>query len=447
MELEVEYEQSQQKFSCSRASLQEESTLESFSQLSVNESNDTVFYLFSAVSRVMITPDFDVRLSDVGGLDKQIQNLKELIELPLQCSAKVKEIGIYPPRGILVYGVPGTGKTMTMKALISELSSDIFFIRIDGASILSKGFGETEVKIKSLFDLAKEQQPSVVIIDDLDNLCSTRKSNTDQEKRVLSTLLCLMDELPDNVVFIGITNKPESVDPSLRRPGRFDREVEFPVPLAKHRVHILQKVLSKCNHEVAYDAIVDLAENAYSFTGADLMASCREASLLALKENRSSITLENLKCGVKSIKPSAMREIMLEVPKVYWSDIGGMQEVKQKLLRMVVWPLKHPEAFTKLGVVAPKGILMYGPPGCSKTMVGKALATESKLNFIAIKGPELFNKWVGESERAVREVFRKAKQASPAILFFDEIDALAAERGSSSGSSTVGRSRARPTSN
>ena len=411
----------------------------SMKKLTVNGDPTTKYHIVEQETRIIVSHNSRIKFEDVGGLDKQIASMRELIELRLKSIDAIKKLGSDTPRGILAYGVSGSGKTMTMEALMNELSEEIFFMNLDAASVLGKAYGETESKLRSYFSLARDQQPSVVIIDDVDILCSSKKSNTDQDNKTLKTIRNILDKLSEGLLVIGITNRPESIDPSLRRSGRFDREVEFPVPLAKHRVEILQKVLANCKHNITEDNIVSLAETAYSFTGADLVLARNEATVHALKSNHKSLMLPDLEYGFKCVKPSAMREIMLEVPKVYWTDIGGMHEVKQKLKRMVVWPLTKPEIFTKLGILPSKGILMYGPPGCSKTMVGKALATDSKLNFIAIKGPELFNKYVGESERELREIFRKAKQAAPAILFFDEIDAIAVERGGGgSGSSVVG---------
>ncbi|RWS03015.1 spermatogenesis-associated protein 5-like protein [Dinothrombium tinctorium] len=379
-----------------------------------------------------------VTFTDIGGLKRQLQQLQDLIILRFKNRESVRNLGITPPTGILLFGFPGTGKTLSVRAIRNELGSDVHFIKTDGGDIFSKSSLETEKKLALIFTEAVKKCPSVVFIDDIDLLCSNKRNATEQEKRILSCLFSYFDNLQNTeVVIVAATNKIDSVDTSLRRPGRFDVEIEFTVPLAKERVEIMNTILSKANHEISSDLIEKLAQTAYSFTGADLMLACRKAALNAVKGN-CKITENELRTALKTVKPSAMREIMLEVPPIYWSDIGGMHEVKAKLRQAVVMPLTHPEAFKRMGIAPPKGILLYGPPGCSKTMVGKALATESKFNFISIKGPELFSKWVGESERAVRELFRKAKQASPAIIFFDEIDALAAERGGNENASAVG---------
>ncbi|RWS23855.1 hypothetical protein B4U80_01942, partial [Leptotrombidium deliense] len=316
--------------------------------------------------------------------------------------------------------------------------NDAHFVQTNGGDLFSKNSAEIELKLSNIFKRALKKSPSVVLIDDIDLLCGNKKSASEQEKRTLSCLYSFFDDIQEKeIIVIAATNKVDSIDTSLRRSGRFDVEIEFTVPLATDRVEIMSKIMSNAKHTLPADVLQNIAETAYSFTGADLMLACRKASLSAIKNNRD-ITESDLRNGVKEVKPSAMREIALEVPPIYWTDIGGMKEVKAKLRQAVVMPLKHPEAFKRMGIAPPKGILLYGPPGCSKTMVGKALATESKLNFISIKGPELFSKWVGESERSVRELFRKARQASPAIIFFDEIDALAAERGGNENASAVG---------
>lgn len=379
-----------------------------------------------------------IKLDDIGGYQDEINALMDLIQLPLNNPQKLKQINIMPPKGVLIFGPPGTGKTMTMKALINEFCCQINCIKVDSASLLCKSVADSEIKLKALFSKALDEAPSILFLDNIENICPNKRTMNDQEKRIISTLITLLDELPEDklILVIAATNKPESVELSLRRPGRFEREIEFSIPLPRERFQILKKLFSKANYDISDERLMLLAENVHSFTGADLAYSCREASLIALKDKKEKITENQLKLAFKLVRPSAMKEIVLEVPKVYWTDIGGMEIVKKKLIQTVVWPLKNPEAFNRIGIKPPRGVLMYGPPGCCKTMIGRALATESGLNFIAIKGPELFNKWVGESERAVREVFRKAKQAAPSILFFDEIDALAGERGV--GQSTVG---------
>ncbi|XP_029644384.1 ATPase family protein 2 homolog isoform X1 [Octopus sinensis] len=382
--------------------------------------------------------------SSVGGLDAQIAALRETIDLPLSSPDLFSAYGLSLPKGILLYGPSGCGKTLLMRAISNEVQC--FVSEIKGPEIWSKYFGETESRLREIFRKAKERAPSIILIDEFDSLCPKRQNSaTELEKRVVSTLLTLMDGISNDVcdellLVVAATSKPEVIDSALRRPGRFDREIEVGVPTAKDRLDILKKLLKNIPNTVTEAEVKDIADAAHGFVGADLSAICKEASLKALRTgNHSSIrlTVSHLIHGLNVTNPSAMREVLLEVPQVHWTDIGGQYDIKQKLKQAIEWPLTHPEVFTNMGIQPSKGILLYGPPGCSKTMIAKALATESGLNFIAIKGPELFNKWVGESEKAVREVFRKARAAAPAIIFFDEIDALAIQRGSSSGGSNV----------
>ncbi|KAG2187667.1 hypothetical protein INT44_005357 [Umbelopsis vinacea] len=409
-----------------------------------------------------------VAYSNIGGLEEQIRIVREMIETPLQnpqLFRKYDSTDVRPPRGVLLYGPPGTGKTLIAKAVASETKAHV--ILVNGAEILSKFYGETEQKLRNIFDEAEERSPSIIFIDEIDALCPKRdEAPGEMEKRVVATLLTLMDGATDSsqtqnrpgIVVIGATNRPNALDEALRRPGRFDREVEIGIPNVTARYSILSTILRNIPHSLDAENIQTLAATSHGYVGADLSAVCREAGLkcinrLSVDENWSKsrdikdvvVTYEDMREAMSEIRPSAMREltfllpvlyrfkIMLEVPKVYWSDIGGQADVKSKLKESVEWPLKHPEAFARMGIRPPKGVLLYGPPGCSKTLMAKALATEAGLNFIAVKGPEifqLFSKWVGESERAVREVFRKARAASPSIIFFDEIDALTVKRGS-----------------
>lgn len=329
---------------------------------------------------------------------------------------------------------------------------------INGPEIMSKFYGETEARLRQIFTEASQRQPAIIFIDELDALCPKREgAQNEVEKRVVASLLTLMDGIGSEghsgqLLVLGATNRPHALDPALRRPGRFDKELEVGVPSAAERADILQKLLSSVPCSATEEELTQLADGAHGYVGADLAAVCKEAGLHALRRalggshqpsdqqltGTVTVTLQDLQWATSIVKPSAMREVAIDVPKVRWSDVGGMEEVKQKLKQAVEWPLRHPEAFTRMGIQPPKGVLLYGPPGCSKTMIAKALANESGLNFLAIKGPELLSKYVGESERAVREVFRKARAVAPSIVFFDEIDALAGERGSSSGSSGVG---------
>ncbi|OLL22329.1 ATPase family gene 2 protein [Neolecta irregularis DAH-3] len=367
-----------------------------------------------------------VKFSDVGGLDKQIDVLKDMVSVPLMYPELFCRFGISPPRGVLLYGPPGTGKSLLLRALQHETGA--YTLIISGPSIVSKYLGETEEKLRNIWQEAIDRQPSIIVVDELDAIAPKR--NEEAEGRVVSTLLTLMDAMSGRVVVVASTNRPNVIDEALRRPGRFDREIEVGIPDVNARHQILKLQLDKMPHTLTLNHISSLAARTHGYTGADLVAICREAAMRCIKrglemsENNAKIDYKDIEVALTNVRPTAMREIFLEPPKVRWSDIGGQENVKQKLREAVEWPLSHPETFTRLGITPPKGVLLYGPPGCSKTLTAKALATEAGLNFMAVKGPELFNKYVGESERAVREVFRKARAASPSIIFFDEIDAL-----------------------
>uniref|UniRef100_A0A672GEZ8 Spermatogenesis associated 5 n=1 Tax=Salarias fasciatus TaxID=181472 RepID=A0A672GEZ8_SALFA len=392
----------------------------------------------------------------IGGLSSQLEVIRETIELPLKQPQLFSTYGIPPPRGVLLYGPPGTGKTMIGRAVANEVGAHMTVI--NGPEIMSKFYGETEARLRQIFADASQRQPAIIFIDELDALCPKRDgAQNEVEKRVVASLLTLMDGIGSEghsgqVLVLGATNRPHALDPALRRPGRFDKELEVGVPTAAERVDILRKRLSSMPCSVSGEELTQLANAAHGYVGADLAAVCKEAGLHALRRALAAsrheasdrqltgtvtVTLQDLRWAMSLVKPSAMREAAVDVPKVRWSDVGGMEEVKLKLKQAVEWPLRHPEAFTRMGIQPPRGVLLYGPPGCSKTMIAKALANESGLNFLAIKGPELLSKYVGESERAVREVFRKARAVAPSIVFFDEIDALASERGSSPGSGAV----------
>ncbi|KAM6923589.1 ATPase family gene 2 protein homolog A [Xenentodon cancila] len=429
-------------------------------------SSDT-FYRFSYSTKVYVQSragqkDAEAQKSKItygmiGGLRSQLDVIRETIELPLKRPELFSSYGIPPPRGVLLYGPPGTGKTMIGRAIANEVGAHM--VVINGPEIMSKFYGETEARLRQIFTDASQRQPAIIFIDELDALCPKRDgAQNEVEKRVVATLLTLMDGIGSEghsgqLLVLGATNRPQALDPALRRPGRFDKELEVGVPSSAERADILQKQLSLVACGATAEELSRLADAAHGYVGADLAAVCKEAGLHALKralggshETASdqqlmgtvTVTLQDLQWAMSAVKPSAMREVAIDVPKVRWSDVGGMAEVKLKLKQAVEWPLRHPEAFTRMGIQPPKGVLLYGPPGCSKTMIAKALANESGLNFLAIKGPELLSKYVGESERAVREVFRKARAVAPSIVFFDEIDALASERGSSSGSGGVG---------
>ncbi|XP_057705897.1 ribosome biogenesis protein SPATA5 isoform X2 [Corythoichthys intestinalis] len=397
-----------------------------------------------------------VTYSMIGGLKSQLDVIKETIELPLKHPELFSNYGIPAPRGVLLYGPPGTGKTMIGRAIANEVGAHMTVI--NGPEIMSKFFGETEEKLRQIFTEASKRTPSIIFIDELDALCPKREgAQNEVEKRVVASLLTLMDGIGSEghsgqLVVLGATNRPHALDPALRRPGRFDKELEVGVPGPAERADILRKQLRSVPCDASEQEVTQLADAAHGYVGADLAAVCKEAGLNALRraigatdnpsdrqlKGKVTVTLSDLQWAMSVVKPSAMREVSIDVPKVRWADIGGMEDVKLKLKQAVEWPLRHPEAFIRMGIQPPKGVLLYGPPGCSKTMIAKALANESGLNFLAIKGPELLSKYVGESERAVREVFRKARAVAPSVVFFDEIDALAGERGSSPGSGGAG---------
>lgn len=380
-----------------------------------------------------------VSYSGIGGLSKQIALLKSKIELPLHRPSLFQRFGMAPDRGFLLHGPPGTGKTMLLRAVAAETNAHV--LTINGPSIVSKYLGETESALRGIFSEAVQYQPAIIFVDEIDALVPKRDSDEsgEAESRVVSTLLTLMDGMGagGQVVVVGATNRPNAIDPALRRPGRFGQELEIGIPDAEGRLDILRLMLRDMPHELTEEGIVELAGKTHGYVGADLAALCRDAVMAAIQrglaagtpENELAVATTDVDRALVDIRPSAMREIFLETPKVYWTDIGGQDDVKQKLRETIEWPLSHPDTFKRLGVHPPKGILLYGPPGCSKTLTAKALATEAGLNFLAVKGPELFNKFVGESERAVREIFRKARAASPSIIFFDEIDALSSTRG------------------
>ncbi|WVQ95019.1 hypothetical protein IAU59_002111 [Kwoniella sp. CBS 9459] len=379
----------------------------------------------------------------LGGLKPQIEQIKSLLDLPLLQPALFTMFGLTPPRGILLHGPPGTGKTALARAVAS--SAQCSCIVVNGPELSSAYHGETEERLRGVFNEAKKRSPCIIVLDEVDALCPRRDGGEggEVERRVVATLLTLMDGMSqedlgeERVFVIAATNRPNSIDPALRRPGRFDREIEIGIPDANGRQHIIEIMLSKMPHSLSGHDISSLASRTHGYVGADLSSLIRESASAAIQRWHisnpppgSSPTLTNadVMTVLPTVRPSAMREVFVETPAVRWSDIGGQEEVKQKLRECVEWPLTHRDTFTRLGVQPPRGVLLYGPPGCSKTMTAKALATESGINFLAIKGPELLNKYVGESERAVREIFRKARAASPSIVFFDEIDALGSAR-------------------
>ncbi|MGY5864835.1 MAG: CDC48 family AAA ATPase [Candidatus Thorarchaeota archaeon] len=394
-----------------------------------------------------------VTYEEIGGCSDAIQRIREMVELPMKHPEIFKRLGIDPPRGLILHGPPGTGKTLLAKAVAGE--SEANFVHINGPEIMSKFYGESEQKLRKIFEEAEENAPSIIFIDELDAIAPKREDvQGEVERRVVAQLLATMDGLKvrGQVVVIGATNRVNALDPALRRPGRFDRELEIGVPDETGRLEVLHIHSRGMPLTDAGELKVDLqhlAKITHGFVGADLNALCREAAMKALRRYLPKFNLEDEEIpqevldelevhngdfleALKEVQPSAVREVFIEVPNVKWSDIGGLHEAKQELKEVVEWPLKKPESFLRLGITPPKGVLVFGPPGCGKTLLARAVATESEANFISVKGPELISKWVGESEKAIREVFRKARTAAPAIIFFDEIDALAPTRGAGS---------------
>ncbi len=391
----------------------------------------------------------EVRYEDIGGLDQELQRVREMIELPLKHPEMFERLGIQPPKGVLLYGPPGTGKTLIAKAVANEAGASFFSIQ--GPEIIGKYYGESEERLRAIFEKAKETSPAVVFIDEIDSIAPKRDDVSGEvERRVVAQLLTLMDGLNGrgHLIVIAATNRVDAIDPALRRPGRFDREIEIGVPTKKGRKEILQIHTRGMPLEDDFD-IDYFARITYGFVGADLEALAREAAMKALRRYlpeididkpipqeillKMRVTMDDFRSALREVEPSAMREVLVDIPSVNWSDVGGLDDVKELLRDMVELPLKDPKAFEKMGVKPPKGILLYGPPGTGKTLLAKAVASESEANFISIKGPEVMSKWVGESEKAVREIFKRAKQVAPAIVFIDEIDSIVPRRGMSGG--------------
>jgi transitional endoplasmic reticulum ATPase len=389
-----------------------------------------------------------VTWEDIGDLEEVKQKIREIVELPLKHPELFERLGIEPPKGILLYGPPGTGKTLLAKALANEIGA--YFISINGPEIMSKFYGESEERLRKVFDEAQANAPAVIFIDEIDSIAPKREEVVGEvEKRVVAQLLALMDGLKERgkVIVIGATNRPEALDPALRRPGRFDREIEIPPPDKRARREIL--AVHTRNMPLSDDVDLDkIAEITHGYTGADLAALVKEAAMNALRrflqaENidlnqpipaekleKLRVTMEDFLAAMRSVQPTLIREVFVEVPEVRWSDVGGLEDVKQELRESIEWPMRYPHVFEKMGIQPPKGILLFGPPGTGKTLLAKAVATESGANFIAIRGPEILSKWVGESEKAIRQIFRRARMVAPAIVFFDEIDSIASIRGS-----------------
>jgi transitional endoplasmic reticulum ATPase len=387
---------------------------------------------------------------DIGGLKDEIQKVREMIELPLRHPEIFEKLGIEAPKGILLHGPPGTGKTLLAKAVANETNAH--FLTISGPEIMSKFYGESEARLREIFKESRDKAPSIIFIDEIDSIAPKREEVTGEvERRVVSQLLSLMDGLQSRgkVVVIAATNRPNALDPALRRPGRFDREIEIKVPDKRGRLEILQIHA----HNMPLESDVDqekIAAVTHGFVGADLEYLCKEAAMRCLRRllpelnledekispdtlDKLIITMNDFEGAIKDVMPSAMREVYLEIPDVEWTDIGGLADVKLELQEAVEWPMRYPDLYGALSHTLTKGILLHGPSGTGKTLLAKAVATESEANFISVKGPELISKWVGESERGIREIFRRARQASPCIIFFDEIDSIAGTRGGMGG--------------
>jgi transitional endoplasmic reticulum ATPase len=397
-----------------------------------------------------------VSYEDIGGLSPQIQRIREMIELPLKYPQVFERLGIDPPKGVLLHGPPGCGKTLIARAVANE--TDAYFTHISGPQIMGKFYGESEGRLREIFKEAQANAPAILVIDEIDAIAPKREEMGEEkqvEKRVVAQLLAMLDglEARGQLIVIGITNIPNILDPALRRPGRFDREISIPIPDKNGRLEILQ--IHTRGMPLSEDVNLEkLADITHGFVGADLEALCREAAMSALRKilpkidfemadipyetlMKLEVTMDNFLEAMKEVEPSAIREVFVEVPDVKWEDVGGLENIKKELKEAIEWPLKYPDTFKKANTNPPKGILLHGAPGTGKTLLAKAVANESGVNFISVKGPSLISKYVGESERGVREVFKKAKQASPTILFFDEIDSLVPKRSSNSTDSHV----------
>ncbi len=399
----------------------------------------------------------DIAYEDIGGLDDELSKIREMVELPLKHPELFQRLGIEPPNGVLLHGPPGTGKTLLAKAVANETNAH--FVLINGPEIMSKFYGQSEQNLRKIFEDAEKNSPSIIFIDEIDAIATKREeTHGEVEKRVVAQLLALMDGLNTRgkVIVIAASNIPNSLDPALRRPGRFDREIEIGIPTKIARTEILKIHTRNMPLEKDFDINL-LAEITHGFVGADLEALAKEAAMVVLRRILPELELdkeepipkdvleklrvnnEDFKQALKLVRPSALREVLVDIPSVRWDDIGGLDKVKQELKEAVEWPMNFPDAFKRLGVAPPKGILLYGPPGTGKTLLAKAVANESEANFILVKGPELLSKWVGESEKGIRKIFAKARQASPSIIFFDEIDSIAPTRGFGSDNKVVER--------
>ena len=413
----------------------------------------TVFKL-GAMTKAVDASIPRITYDELGGLKNEVLKIREMVELPMRHPELFDKIGVEAPKGVLLYGPPGTGKTLLAKAVAGETNAH--FISLSGPEIMSKYYGESEEKLREIFTQAEENSPSIIFIDEIDSIAPKRDEvSGDVEKRIVSQLLTLMDGMKSRgkVVVIAATNRPDSIDPALRRPGRFDREIEIGIPDDKERFEIL----SIHTRGMPIDKNVDLEQISkitHGFVGADLEVLSKEAAMRSLRRilpeidldeekvsseilQKIQITSEDFRDALKEVKPSALREVQVQIPNVSWDDVGGLDQLKEELREAVEWPIKYKEAFDYVNVETPKGILLYGPPGTGKTLIAKALAKMTESNFISIKGPELLSKWVGESEKGIREIFRKARQAAPCIIFLDEIDALVPRRSNGSSGSHV----------
>ncbi len=395
-----------------------------------------------------------VSYEDIGGLRDEVRKVREMIELPLRHPELFERLGVEAPKGVLLHGPPGTGKTLLAKAVASETNAN--FISIGGPEIMSKYHGESEEHLRDIFKQAQENAPTIIFIDEIDSIAPKREEVTGEtERRVVAQLLSLMDglEARGKVVVIGATNRPNALDPALRRPGRFDREIEIGVPDREGRLEVLQIHTRGMPLEKDVD-LERLANRTHGYVGADLSALCKEAAMLSLRRilpeidiqlesipmdmlNKLTVRSDDFTAALRDMQPSSLREVLVERPNVHWNDIGGLDSSKRELREAIEWPLRYGKLFERMNATPPKGILLYGPPGTGKTMLAKAVATESEANFISIKGPEMLSKWVGESEKAVREIFRKARQAAPCVIFLDEVDSMTSGRGGGDSDSHV----------
>jgi transitional endoplasmic reticulum ATPase len=414
---------------------------------------NTVFKL-GAMTKAVDSSVPRITYDELGGLKNEVQKIREMVELPMRHPELFDKIGVEAPKGVLLYGPPGTGKTLLAKAVAGETNAH--FISLSGPEIMGKHYGESEERIREIFTQAEENAPSIIFIDEIDSIAPKRDEVSGElEKRIVSQLLTLMDGMKSRgkVVVIAATNRPDSIDPALRRPGRFDREIEIGIPDNEGRFDIL----SIHTRGMPIDQKVDLkqiSKTTHGFVGADLEVLSKEAAMKSLRRilpeidydeekisseilEKIQITSDDFREALKEVSPSALREVQVQVPNVSWDDVGGLDDLKEELKEAVEWPIKYKDAYDYVDVESPKGILLHGPPGTGKTMIAKALAKMTESNFISIKGPELLSKWVGESEKGVREIFRKARQAAPCIIFLDEVDALVPRRGSSGSDSHV----------